>query len=96
MVINLRRKRRQLADKLGRTWWVGSYRRDIVCARRYRCFLNGEDVTSRTFYVDSRRGIVRRFKHNEKGQFYFDPKTNDAAWEELRGRVKLHRKAEAA
>lgn len=92
MVINLRRHRRMRADVRGRTWPVGSYRRDRVGARRYRCFLNGEEVTTRTFYVDSRRGIVRMFKHTPEGRICLEPVTLRPVIEERRGRVQLRRR----
>jgi hypothetical protein len=54
-------------------------------------------VTDHTFYVDSRRGVVRMFKVNAEGHHYVDPRTDyEAAWEERRGKVKLIRKREAA
>jgi hypothetical protein len=90
MVINLRRYRRKRADKTGRTWCVGNYRRDRIGALRYLCVLNGEDVTHRTFYVDSRRGIVRMYLLNEDGKVYLDS-TGVVATVEQRGRVKLIR-----
>lgn len=112
MVINLKRRRRWRASENGRIWEVGAYRRDWKGSLQYRVFLNGREVTKDTFYVDSRRGIVRRYRVNEAGQKYRVPllewRTDDfggriwfhgfeAAWEELRGHVKLvRRKAEHA
>lgn len=97
MVINLRRYRRTSADERGLVWRVGRYRKDTKSAQRYRCFLNGKEITNQTFYCDSRRGIVRVYKLNDKGNKYIDPVTGGVAWQELRGRVRLHRKrAEAA
>lgn len=96
MVINLRRRRRVRADTHGRTWWVGSYRRDTVAARRYRCFLNGKEVTHDTFYVDTRRGVIRMMLRNENGQHYVDRATGEVATVEKRGYVKLRRQQVAA
>lgn len=98
MVINLSRYRLERADATGRTWWVGNWRprRTRINMMRYRAFFNGHDVTLSTFYVDSRRGIIRMFKRNEEGRHYVDPATGEAAWEEKRGNVKLIRKREAA
>lgn len=98
MVINLRRYRRQRADARGRIWWIGTHRprRTHINMRRYRVFLDGNDVTTRTYYVDSRRGIVRMFKHNDDGLVYLDPVTREPAQEKRRGKVKLIRRKEAA
>jgi hypothetical protein len=93
MVINLRRYKRQLADKQGNVWWVGSHRprRTRINMHRYRAFFNGHDVTTRTFYVDSRRGIVRMFRLNADGDIYVEP-NGEAATVERRGHVRLRRK----
>jgi len=86
MVINLRRGRRTRRGKYRR------HRKDLVGAQRYRAFLNGVDVTHNTFYVDSRRGVIRMFVRNRKGCIVYDPWTDGAVEIELRGHVKLTRK----
>jgi hypothetical protein len=98
MVINLQRQRRPRRRLLpdfrgGWRWRVvrGHYRKDMEGGKRYRCFLNGVEITRDTFYVDTRRGIVRVHKRNEEGRIYLDPATHRAAWEEKRGNVKLVR-----
>jgi hypothetical protein len=88
MVINLRRYRRLSADETGRIWHVGHYRKDMTGMKR-RAFLNDRDVTNRTFYVDTRRGIIRMFLHNAEGRAYIDPVTGEPAWEERRGHVRV-------
>jgi hypothetical protein len=65
--------------------------RDMRKAQRYRCFLNGEDVTNRTFYSDSRRGVVRMFSRNEHGKLYAED--GEVATEERQSRVRLVRRA---
>ena len=98
MVINLRLYRLERADATGRTWWVGNWRprRTRINQMRYRAFFNGHDVTSSTFYVDSRRGSIRMFKRDDEGRHYVDQVTGDVAWDEKRGNVKLIRKRGAA
>ncbi len=66
-------------------------RRDAKYLGRYRCVLNGRDVTDQTQYVDGRRGVVRMLVKNEDGQFVADG--DDIARVERRGRVRLVRKA---
>lgn len=96
MVINLQRKRRWRADEQGNRWQVGQYRKDMKGARRYRCFLNGQEVTTSTFYVDSRRGVVRMYLRNAEGCLYVQPGTDQPAWIERRGRVRLRRRKDVA
>ena len=59
----------------------------------YRCFLNGREVTRRTFYADSRRGIVRMYVTAEDGCFLVNAERTGPQWEEKRGRVRFVRKA---
>lgn len=61
MTINVRRKSHRALS------------RDLRLGLRYRCFLNGKDVTNRTFYVDTRRKIIGMNIHNEKGQAFLNP-----------------------
>lgn len=44
-----------------------SRRRQKSAMRRWRCFLNGKDVTNRAFYADDRRGIVRMYFCHDDG-----------------------------
>lgn len=90
MVINLRRFRRLTADETGRIWSVGSYRKDERGCYRYRVFLNNKDVTNQTFYVDSRRGVVRMLARNVEGNFYVGRDGNPVTIER-RGHVRLRR-----
>jgi hypothetical protein len=60
--------------------------------------MNGENITARCFYVDTRAGVARCYRENEDGRKYFDPRINGIAREELRGRAevrfcKIRRKA---
>lgn len=64
-------------------------RRRLAMRRGVRCLLNGVDVTSRAFYADTRRGIVRLFRTDISGKKYLDD--GDIAKEERRGRVRLIR-----
>lgn len=65
-------------------------RRDWAKCMRARVWLNGEEVTSRCFYADGRRGVVRLHCHNASGRLYPDPTRPDRlATEERRGRVRL-------
>lgn len=91
MVINLRRHRRKRADERGHVWEIGGYRRDTKWMRTGRVFLNGREVTHDTFYVDTRRGIVRQYLRNAEGNLYLAPGANEPAWSEKRGHVKLTR-----
>ncbi len=61
--------------------------------RHVRCFLNGEDVTSRSFYADTRRGVVRLYKLNAEGKRYIDPTgwPRRVAVEERHGVVRIVR-----
>jgi hypothetical protein len=73
-------------------------RGDRKIARRLRVFFNGVDVTSRCFYADGRRGVVRLYKLNPFGQKYADHArggTRRIATEELRGKVRWGRKVAA-
>jgi uncharacterized ParB-like nuclease family protein len=51
--------------------------------------VNGTDVTNRCYYADDRAGLVRCFRHNGKGQCYYDRARDEAAREVLRGRVRF-------
>jgi hypothetical protein len=88
MVINLRRYGRQTN---GRTDFHRP-RRTRINMMRYRVFFNERDVTTQTFYVDSRRGIVRMFTLNDDGHIFVDPETHEVAREERRGHVRLSRR----
>ncbi len=58
--------------------------------RTTRVWLNGVEVTSRCFYADGRRGVVRLYAHNAKGHMYMDPLHRDrVATEEHRGYVRF-------
>ena len=92
MVIDVGRKRRMRADCTGRTWPVGSYRRNDIASRRYRCFLNGSEVTHQTFYCDTRRGIVRMFLVDADGRPTMTPVGDEVATVERRGHVQLRRR----
>lgn len=92
MVINLQRHRRDRADVYGHRWPVGMLNRDRKAMGRYRVFLNGRDVTDRTFFVDSRRGVVRMFLHRDGMPYVTDKQ--ERATEERRGHVRLRRATE--
>lgn len=85
MVINLRRGRRTRHNK------YRHHRKDLV-GLRYRAFLNGVDVSINTFYVDSRRGVIRMFVRDVEGLILADPTTGEPIEIERRGNVKLVRK----
>jgi len=59
--------------------------------------LNGVDVTSRAFYADTRRGIVRMYRVDIHGKKYLERSDLDhlgeIAKEERRGLVRLIREA---
>jgi hypothetical protein len=55
---------------------------------RSRAWLNGEEVTTRCFYADDRRGIVRLYKHSN-GRAYVE--NGRVAVEERRGQVRIGR-----
>jgi hypothetical protein len=62
-------------------------RQDRKKARRSRAWLNGEEVTSRCFYADDRRGIVGLYRLNADGEKYLeDPRTH----EPLTGGVRVY------
>ncbi len=66
-----------------------------ICRRGLRVFLDGVEVTSRCFYADGRRGVVRLYKLNADGKKYRAPIIDAPHWdvpwrvatEELRGKV---------
>jgi hypothetical protein len=68
-----------------------SNRRDRKKAR-CRVFVNGDEVTARSYYADDRLGIVRLYRVNESGQFYLNER-REVAREERRGQVRLERTA---
>jgi hypothetical protein len=76
-------------------------RRDLRRTKYLRVFLNGVDVTSRCFYADGRRGVVRLYRLNEENKKFMEPIINAQHWdvprrvatEELRGQVRWGRVA---
>lgn len=73
-------------------------RRDRKLVRRVRkVLLNGQDVTTRCFYVDPRRGVVRLYRLRD-GKKFVEPILNAPHWdvprrvatEEIRGRVQVN------
>lgn len=40
---------------------INVHKRNVKNVGRYEAFLNGENVTDRTFYADTRRGVVRMY-----------------------------------
>jgi hypothetical protein len=66
-------------------------RRDQKRCFRTRVWLNGVEVSSRCFYADGRRGVVRLYRHNAEGHKYIED--DHAATEERRGHVYFGRKA---
>ena len=73
-------------------------------AARCRAWLNGVEITKRTFYADPRRGVVRCYKHNDAGRPYLENVWAEhwnvpahlrprVATEELRGRVVVRKAA---
>jgi len=75
---------------------IGRSQRDDRAGKRYRCILNGKDVTRETFYCDSRRGIVRMYLRNDEGWFYISPDGESADSIERRGHVQLRRRKDSA
>jgi hypothetical protein len=65
-------------------------RRSKKKAMHCRVWLNGVEVAL-GFYADTKRGIVRRFKPDERGRPYIDRATHEVVTEELRGRVVVRR-----
>ncbi len=71
-------------------------RRDRARCYRTRVWLNGEEVTTRCLYVDTRRGVVRLYRLNAEGQKFIEPILNAPHWnvprrvatEERRGHVR--------
>jgi hypothetical protein len=55
-----------------------------------RAWLNGVNVTTRCFYADPRRGVVRLYLLNVDGKKY-KTATGEAATAEFRGRVIVRR-----
>jgi hypothetical protein len=47
-------------------------RRDLKRTRVARVWLNGVDMTSRCFYADGRRGVVRLYRVNAEGHKYIE------------------------
>jgi hypothetical protein len=70
--------------------------RDREIGRRYRCLLNGRDVTNDTFYADGRRGIVGMYLRDDAGRFLFSDGWRDEVGKVFkRGRVRLMKKVPA-
>lgn len=96
MVVNLKRYRFRRVNRYGEpVYGLHRPRRTRINANRYRVFLNGHEVTDRTFYVDSRRGVVRMYLHGSDGRPYTVPVGGGrfvAASTERRGRVRLVRR----
>ena len=62
--------------------------------RKFRVWLNEEEVTSRCFYFNTRTGVVRLYKLDDKGHKHaiFPPKGSPfVAAEERHGKVQLQR-----
>lgn len=66
-------------------------RRDRKRCRRARVWLDGVEVTSRCFYADGRRGVVRLFKHDANGHVVVNDTMDGIATEELHGHVRWGR-----
>ena len=66
-------------------------RRDWTRCRRTRVWLNGVDVTTRCFYADGRRGVVRLYRLNAEGRKFIE--NGRVATEERRGQVRWGRTA---
>lgn len=56
---------------------------------KVKVFLNGEDVTHRTFAADDVIGYVDRYKSYRDGKIYVDPSTGSAAKERIYGDVVI-------
>lgn len=65
-------------------------RRDRPRCFRVRVFLDGVDVTTRCFYADGRRGIVRLYSWTADGRPFLNDKGRPAT-EERRGQVRWQR-----
>lgn len=71
-------------------------RRDFRRCKKIGVLFNGVDVTTRCFYADGRRGVVRLYRLNADGKKFTEPILNAPHWdvprrlavEELRGRVQ--------
>jgi hypothetical protein len=60
---------------------------------RVRVWLDGVEVTKRSFYADPRRGVVRRYVTDASGALVVDQVKYEIVREELRGRVVVRRAA---
>ncbi len=54
-----------------------------------RVFLDHADITRHCQTADEELGEVRVLKRSEEGEHYHDPGSDEAAWEILRGDVKI-------
>lgn len=63
-------------------------RRDRRKCYRARVWLNGVEVTSRCFYADGRRGVVRLYALDSRGRKFVAQSGDRIATEELRGHVR--------
>lgn len=57
--------------------------KNLAYANTVRVFYRGKDITSRTFYLDTRRRIAKCFVHNDKGLPFLDPQTMEIVKETL-------------
>lgn len=64
-------------------------RKDRDRCSHARVWLNGVEVTSRCFYLDTRRGVVRLYQHDSEGHPYVIPSLDSIATEERRGHVRV-------
>ena len=71
--------------------------RDRALCSRARVWLDDVEVTTRCFYADDRRGVVRLYRLNEAGKKFIEPILNAPHWnmpprvavEERRGHVRI-------
>lgn len=69
---------------------VNAFSRDRAqgaLARRCRAWIDGQEITSRCYYADDARGVVRVYKLNDEGKKY--QVNGEVATEELQGAVEL-------
>lgn len=70
---------------------VKGSRRKAKKAMHLRAFLNGQDISKRCFYADSRRGIARVYLLTDGGRPYVVDPRGRVATATWRGRVRLER-----
>ncbi len=58
-------------------------------ATKCNVFVDGENITDICFTADEELGIAYVYKLNSEGKKYYDPRIDEAAWETLRGKVKI-------